>query len=163
MDLDVLRDGYLTPLLDKISNQNKSISVPSDFNVDLLKYHYHTPTNEFLDSLSSHISLQYFIQTARVSSSCKTLIVSICSYILSPNPVLGNRSATILLHNSPLFPRSLCSSSNIYESDLTNFRNEKYTFWIHKTERVSFKKSSIQILKIKIFNTNNIETFNKKK
>lgn len=123
MDLDVLRDGYLTPLLDKISNQNKSISVPSDFNVDLLKYHYHTPANEFLDSLSSHISLQYFIQTTRVSSSCKTLIVNICSYILSPDPVLGNRSATILLHNSPLLPRSLCSSSNISESDLTNFRN----------------------------------------
>ena len=52
MDLDEFNDNYLNTLLDKISKENKSVFLLGDFNVDLLKYDKHAPTNEFLDSLS---------------------------------------------------------------------------------------------------------------
>ena len=57
MDLDKFNDNYLNTLLDKISKENKSVFLLGDFNVDLLKYDKHAPTNEFLDSLSSHMFL----------------------------------------------------------------------------------------------------------
>ena len=49
MDLDEFNDNYLNTLLDKISKENKSVFLLGDFNVDLLKYDKHAPTNEFLD------------------------------------------------------------------------------------------------------------------
>ena len=45
MDLDEFNDNYLNTLLDKISKENKSVFCLDDFNVDLLKYDKHAPTN----------------------------------------------------------------------------------------------------------------------
>ena len=61
MDLDEFNDIYLNPLLDKISKESKSIFLLGNFNVDLLKYDHHAPTNEFLDSLSPHVFLPNII------------------------------------------------------------------------------------------------------
>ena len=61
MDLDEFNDIYLNPLLDKISKESKSIFLLGDFNVDLLKYDHNAPTNEFCDSLSSHMFLPHII------------------------------------------------------------------------------------------------------
>ena len=52
MGLDVLNDIYLNLLLDNISKESKSIFLLGEFNVDLLEYDHHAPTNEFHDSLS---------------------------------------------------------------------------------------------------------------
>ena len=52
MDLDEFNDSYLNLLLYKISKEI-SIFLPVNFNVDLLKYDYHAPDNEFFDSPSS--------------------------------------------------------------------------------------------------------------
>ena len=52
MGLDVLNDIYLNLLLDNISKESKSIFLLGEFNVDLLRYDHHAPTNEFHDSLS---------------------------------------------------------------------------------------------------------------
>ena len=89
MELDQFNDIYLNSLLDKISKENKSIFRLGDFNVDLLKYDHHAPTNEFLDSLSSHMFLPHIIQPTRVPSNSKTLIDNIFSNILmiSHNPL----------------------------------------------------------------------------
>ena len=57
MDLDEFNDNYLNTLLKKISKENKSVFLLGDFNVGLLKYDKHAQTNEFLDSLSSHMFL----------------------------------------------------------------------------------------------------------
>ena len=47
MDLDEFSDNYLNTLLDKISKEDKSAFFLGDFNVYLLKYDKHAPTNEF--------------------------------------------------------------------------------------------------------------------
>ena len=38
----------LNPLLDKFSKENKQVFLLGDFNIDLLNYNDHQPTNEFL-------------------------------------------------------------------------------------------------------------------
>ena len=74
MDIDEFNDIYLNLLLDKISNERKSIFLLGDFNVDTLKYDNHAPTNEFLDFISSHMFLSHIIQPNIVTSNSKTLI-----------------------------------------------------------------------------------------
>ena len=51
IDLDEFSNNYLNILLDKLSKENKSFFLLVHFNVDLLKYNKHTPTNKFLYSL----------------------------------------------------------------------------------------------------------------
>ena len=79
IDLDEF--NYLNILFDKISKENKSVFLHGDFNVDILKYDKHAPTNEFLDSLSSHMFLLHIVQPSRVSTTSKTLTDNIFSGI----------------------------------------------------------------------------------
>ena len=81
MDLDEFKYDYLNTLLGKISKENKSVFLFGDFNVDLLKYDKHAPTNEFLDSFSSHMFLPHIVQPTRISTTSKLLIVNIFSNI----------------------------------------------------------------------------------
>ena len=57
MDLNQFNNKYVNKLLENnISMDNKTFLL-GDFNIDLLKYESHTPTNEFLDSLTSNVIL----------------------------------------------------------------------------------------------------------
>ena len=47
-------NDFNTNLLDKVSKGQKSVFLLGDFNVNLLNYNDHNPTNEFLDSLASN-------------------------------------------------------------------------------------------------------------
>ena len=57
MNINEFNDDYLNELLDKLSKENKTIFLLGDFNINFLNYNIHLPTNEFLDSLSSHYFL----------------------------------------------------------------------------------------------------------
>ena len=98
MDLDEFNDNYLNTLLDKISKENKSVFLLGDFNVDLLKYDKHAPTNEFLDSLSSHMFLPHIVQPTRISTTSKTLIDNISSNIHTPSSISGNLTSSVSDH-----------------------------------------------------------------
>ena len=52
MDLNDFNTDYLNNLLDKVSKEQKFVFLIADFNVSLLNYNNHNPTNEFLDSLA---------------------------------------------------------------------------------------------------------------
>ena len=54
MNINEFNDDYLNKLLDKLPKENKAIFHLGDFNINLLSYHIHSPTNEFVDSISSH-------------------------------------------------------------------------------------------------------------
>ena len=60
MDLDDFSKNFLNKLLEKVSNGQKSVYLLGDFNVNLLNYNDHTPTNGFLDSLASDSAYMYF-------------------------------------------------------------------------------------------------------
>ena len=121
-------DIYHNPLLDKISKESISIFLLVDFNVDLLKYDHYAPTNELLDSLSSHMFLPHIMQPNRVTSNSKMLIDNIFSIILGPDSVYGNLTATVSDHLSQLviasniFSNSPSSrKSNIFKRDWSSF------------------------------------------
>ena len=71
--MDVLDFNYLiNQLLDKISKEQKQFFLLGDFNINLLNYNEHQPTNEFLDSLDSNSIIPYILQPARLTSPSKT-------------------------------------------------------------------------------------------
>ena len=55
-------NDFLNHLLKKINQEQKKVFLLGDFNVDLMHYNEHKPTNEFLDSLASNSYLPYIIQ-----------------------------------------------------------------------------------------------------
>ena len=62
MDLNHFNTNYLNDLLDKVSKEQKSVFLLGDFNINLLNYNDHNPTNEFLDSLASNSFVPYILQ-----------------------------------------------------------------------------------------------------
>ena len=74
MDLNDFNTNYLNSLLDKASKEQKSIFLLGDFNINLLNYNDHNPTNEFLDSLASNSFALYILQPTRLTSHSETLI-----------------------------------------------------------------------------------------
>ena len=59
MDVSDFNKNYLNTLLDKLSKENKQVFLLGDFNINLLNYNDHQPTNEFLDSLASNSFIPY--------------------------------------------------------------------------------------------------------
>ena len=61
-------------VLSLISKDNKHCYVMGDFNQDLLQYNHQVPTQEFIDSLSSHAFLPLIFNPTRLTSYSATLI-----------------------------------------------------------------------------------------
>ena len=98
-NMDVLDfNSLVNQLLDKISKEQKQIFVLGDFNINLLNYNEHQPTNEFLDSLASNSIIPYILQPTRITSHSKTLIANIFSNVLSFEAISGNITATTSDH-----------------------------------------------------------------
>ena len=119
----------LNPLLDKLSKENKRVFLLGDFNINLLNYNDHQPTDEFLDSLASSSFLPCFLQPILTSHS-KTLIDNILSNVISHEVISGIITATISddLPQFLFLPNVLSNpsyqKSNIYEGDWSKFVQE---------------------------------------
>ena len=125
---DVLDFNYLiNQLFDKISKEQKQIFLLGDFNINLLNYNEHQPTNEFLDSLASNSIIPYILQPTRLTTHSKTLIDNIFSNVLSCETISGNITATIsdhlpqFLFAPNVLSNPLCNKSNILERDWSKF------------------------------------------
>ena len=75
-------NNILNNLLKKINQEQKTVFLLGDFNIDLMHYNEHKPTNEFLDSLASNSYLPYIIQPSRHTSHSRTLINNIFSRVM---------------------------------------------------------------------------------
>ena len=84
MNINEFNNDYLNGLLEKLSKENKTIFLLGDFNINFLNYDIHPPTNEFLDSFSSHYFLPHILQPSRVTTNSKTLIDNIFSNMAVP-------------------------------------------------------------------------------
>ena len=82
---DFNNKNHLNTLLDKLSKENKQVFLLGDFNINLLNYNDHQPTNEFLDSLASNSFIPYILQPTRITSHSKTLTDNIFSNIILMN------------------------------------------------------------------------------
>ena len=127
MDLNEFNDYYHNELLHKLYSERKTVILLGDFNVHLKKYHNHHSTNEFLDSLSSHLFLPHITQPTRIGDTSKTLNDNIFSNTLIENTISGNLTATITDHLRKfiifpnIFSDPTSNKSNINERDLSNF------------------------------------------
>ena len=88
----------MTPLLDKLSNENKDIMIMGDFNVNLVNYNDDKNTGNFLDTMFSQSFLPYITISTRITRNTKTLIDNI--YFNKPlnNVISGNLSSIISDH-----------------------------------------------------------------
>ena len=99
-----------------------------------MKYDNPLLTNEFIDSLTSHLFLPHITKPTRIRDSSKTLI-DIFSNTLIENTISGNLTATISDHLPQfiilpnIFSNSPSNKSNIYERDWSNFV-QKTLYWI---------------------------------
>ena len=118
--------------MDKLSKENKTVFLLGDFNIDLLNYDQHSLTNEFLDSLSSHMLLPHIVQPTRIRNNSKTLIDNIYSNVITPNNISGNITATISDHlpqfliAPDIFSSPLSTKMNIFETDWSKFDQENF-------------------------------------
>ena len=127
MELADFNCNYLNELLENISNEQKSIFLLGDFNVNLLNYNEHNGTNEFLDSLPSNPFIPLVLQPIRIIRHSNTLVDDIYSNLIDPDIMLGNLTAIIpdhpakfsIIHN--MFGNISGSKSNIYERDWSEF------------------------------------------
>ena len=132
MDLNDFNCNYLNKLLENISKEQKSVFLLGDFNVNLLNYHEHNQTNEFLDSLASNSFIPLILQPTRITSHSNTLIDNIFSNVIDPDIISGNLTVTIS-YNLPqfsiipnMFGNIPSNKSNIYERDWSKFDRENY-------------------------------------
>ena len=103
-----------------------------DFNVDLMYYNEHKPTNEFLDSLASNSFLPYILHPTRHTSHSRALIDKIFSIVISKDIVCGNVTATISDHLPQFlvlpnaFANPPSNKPNVFERDWSKFDQENF-------------------------------------
>ena len=126
-----LKNNYLTQTFEIVSKEQK-LPLLGNFNINLLNYNDHQPTNDFLDSLASNSFIPYILHPTRITNHSKTLIDNIFSNFISPDIISGNITATISEH-LPQFsfvPNILSNlpsqQSDYYERDWSKFKQENF-------------------------------------
>ena len=97
-----------------------------DFNINLLNYNIHPPTNEFLDSPSYHYFLPLILQPSRVTSNSKTLRDNIFSNMTVPNIIsIWDHLLQFLAAVNIIFSASYPKYSN-HEREWSRFDQENF-------------------------------------
>ena len=132
MDAFDFKNNYLTQILGIPSKEQKQVFLLGDFNINLLNYNDHQPTNDFLDSLASNSFIPYILHPTRITSHSKTLIDNIFSNYIFHEIISGNISATISDHLPQflfvpnILPNPSTQKSNFYERDWSKFKQENF-------------------------------------
>ena len=146
---------FLNKLIEKVSKEQKSVSLLGDFNINLLNYNDHSLTNEFLDSLSSKSVILYILQPTRITDRSETLIDNIFSNVITVDAIPCNLTATISDHLPQImivpnvFPNPPSNRSNIYERDGSNFDEVDFAldyFSIDWDDTLKIKEENIDYL-----------------
>ena len=69
--------NFLTNAMDQISKENKICILTGNFNINLLNYESHTPTDEFINNLGVFCYQPHIIQPIRITDHSATLIDNI--------------------------------------------------------------------------------------
>ena len=112
--------NILHNLLKKINQEQKTVFLLGDFNIDLMHYNDHKPANEFS-------YLPNIIQPSRHTSYSRTLIDNIFSNVILKDIISGNIAATISDHlpqfliSPNTFADSPSNKSNAFGRDWSHF------------------------------------------
>ena len=91
-------NNMLTPILEKISLENKEGYVMGDFNINLMNYETDNPTSHFLDNVCSSSLFPYINIPTRHTSRAKTLLDNIIHNSINGNAISGNITTDISDH-----------------------------------------------------------------
>ena len=123
-------DNYLTIIMNKISNENKYCIFMGDFNINLLNYDSHTPTEQFISNLTSYCFQPHILQPTRITDHTATLIDNIFFNSLDFNCISGNLISDISDHlpNFLIFNKLNIKSKKqkIYRRDYSKFNKDQF-------------------------------------
>ena len=101
MTVQMVNDECITPLLEKISAENKICTLMENFNIDLLKSDSHNDVNAFYNNRTSHSFAPYILQPTRLNS--KTLIDNILINSVKYSSHSGNLTIQLSGHLFQLY------------------------------------------------------------
>ena len=152
MDVPDFKNNYLSQICEIVSKERKQVFLLDEFNINLLNYNDHQPTNDFLDSLASNSFIPYFLHPTRITSHSKTLIDNIFSNFISPEIISGDITATISDHLPQfafvpnILPNLSPQKSNCYEGDGQNLNKETLYLTILIKVGLTYSKLIIKML-----------------
>ena len=73
-DVSDFTNNFITPLLGKLSNENKDIMIMGDLKINLINYNDDKNAGNFLDLMFSQSFLPYIRTSTRITRNTKTLI-----------------------------------------------------------------------------------------
>ena len=87
-------NNFVTPLLDKLSNENKDMMIMGDFNINWINYNDNKNTGNSLDTMFSQSFLPYITTPTRITRNTKILIGNI--YYNKPlNNIISGKLSSI--------------------------------------------------------------------
>ena len=117
-DVDVFT-SHLQSILPKLTN--KQVFIMGDFNINLLHYNEHAPTNEFINNLFSYNFLPCISHPTRISENSSTIIDNTFINLINANIISGN----ILTQISDHLPQFLIlKNATIPQHKLTVFKSD---------------------------------------
>ena len=95
-------NDYFQMTLSNLTKENKLIAVMGDFNIDLLKYDNHTPSNDFINMMFSYHFQPSILHPTRITDSSSTIIDNIyVNNATESNIFAGNILSLISDHLPP--------------------------------------------------------------
>ena len=132
MSVNAFNNEHLSPLLQTLSKENKSIILLGDFNINLLKCDENLDVSNFLDILGSQLLIPQITLPTRVTRDSKTLIDNIFSSVPVHQSFSGNLLHSISDHLPQFFCESFVYDDDSGESipcyypDWSNFKQEEF-------------------------------------
>ena len=151
MSIDEFND-VISPILHKISTENKIIILLGDFNIDLIKCSTNASTSEFFNLISSYNFLPYITLPTRITDRSQTLIDNIFSNATSTKIISGNLTSTVSDHLPQFF---------VYPDFNKTFVPRKHNIYrrsLNFYDKISFYSDFQNIDWDDIINTNNEDT-----
>ena len=131
MEIDEFISDYMTPLLQKLSSENKSIFLMGDFNINLLQCNDNDHISEYFNILTSNNLLPHITLPTRITDKSSTLIDNIFTNMISSNPTSGNLTLSVSDHLPQFFimpdinKKSTPIKHNILRRNLKNINPQK--------------------------------------
>ena len=116
---------YIQRALSNPTVTTKQVFILGDFNINLLNYDSHTPTNDFVSLLLSQHFLPFIVHPTRVSDHSSTIIDNIFSNVCN----LDTKSGNILTQIADHFPQFLMvKRAGVANKTLSYFKHDYSKF-----------------------------------
>lgn len=90
--------NYLMAAIDKISIEKKYCTLMGDFNINLLNFDSHTPTDEFINTMTAYCFQPHIIQPTRITSDHSATLIDNIYYSIEHDTISGNLAYDISDH-----------------------------------------------------------------